>query len=143
MAETLGSRLRAARQRRKWTLKDLAGAAGLSVPYVSDIERDVTANPTLETLQALGTALQIPLGDLLGSAQTLQRPLSVSLQRFVATKDFSDRVRKLAVRAGRSPDDIEGEVIDFLATAPKRSSGGLSFEDWRRLLDFYAVILEE
>jgi hypothetical protein len=34
-------------------------------------------------------------------------------------------------------------VIDFLATAPKRASGELSTEDWRRLLTYYASLLEE
>jgi transcriptional regulator with XRE-family HTH domain len=43
----LGNRVRARRQRRGWTLKDLADNTGLSVPYLSDIERNKLTNPTL------------------------------------------------------------------------------------------------
>ena len=80
----LGSRVRARRQRRGWTLKDLAHHTGLSVPYLSDIERGNT-NPTLETLTTLAAALEATVTDLLGDQPTAAagRPLSISLQRFV------------------------------------------------------------
>jgi transcriptional regulator with XRE-family HTH domain len=142
---TLGNRVRARRQRREWTLKDLADNTGLSVPYLSDIERNKLANPTLETLAALAGALQTTISDLLGDqgASSTGPPLSVSLQRFVRSDDFSRRVQRLAHVANRPEQEIRQEVIDFLATAPKRASGELTTEDWRRLLTYYASLLEE
>jgi transcriptional regulator with XRE-family HTH domain len=142
---TLGSRVRARRQRRGWTLKDLADKTCLSVPYLSDIERSNVANPTLETLTALATAMETTVTDLLGgqSAAFAGPPLSVSLQRFVRSQDFDRRVQRLARIANRPQSEIRQEVIDFLATAPKRASGELSTEDWRRLLTYYASLLEE
>jgi transcriptional regulator with XRE-family HTH domain len=142
---TLGSRVRARRQRRGWTLKDLADNTGLSVPYLSDIERNALANPTLETLAALAGALQTTISDLLGDqgASPTGPPLSVSLQRFVRSDDFSRRIQRLAHVADRPVQEIRQEVIDFLATAPKRASGELTTEDWRRLLTYYASLLEE
>jgi transcriptional regulator with XRE-family HTH domain len=142
---TLGSRVRARRQRRGWTLKDLADHTGLSVPYLSDIERSNVANPTLETLTTLATALGITVADLLGNqpASAAGPALSVSLQRFVRSDDFDRRVQRLARVANRPEEELRQEVIDFLATAPKRASGELTTEDWRRLLTYYASLLEE
>jgi transcriptional regulator with XRE-family HTH domain len=140
----LGSRVRARRQRRGWTLRDLADHTGLSVPYLSDIERGNT-NPTLETLTTLAAALEATVTDLLGDQPTAAagRPLSISLQRFVRSDDFSRRIERLARVANRPADTVRQEVIDFLATAPKRASGDLTTEDWRRLLTYYASLLEE
>jgi transcriptional regulator with XRE-family HTH domain len=141
---TLGSRIRARRQRHGWTLKDLANKTGLSVPYLSDIERS-NGNPTLETLTTLATAMETTVTDLLGdqAAAFAGPPLSVSLQRFVRSEDFDRRVRRLARVANRPEGEIRQEVINFLATAPKRASGELTTEDWRRLLTYYASLLEE
>jgi transcriptional regulator with XRE-family HTH domain len=140
----LGSRVRARRQRRGWTLKDLADKTGLSVPYLSDIERGNT-NPTLETLTTLAAALEATVTDLLGDQPTAAAgpPLSVSLQRFVRSDDFTRRIERLARVADRPAETVRQEVIDFLATAPKRASGDLTTEDWRRLLTYYASLLEE
>lgn len=45
-------------------LKDIAGPAHLSIPYLSDLERGRT-NPSLETLQTLAAAYGITVHDLL------------------------------------------------------------------------------
>lgn len=141
----LGGRVRARRQRRGWTLKDLAHHTGLSLPYLSDIERGNVTNPTLETLTTLATALEATVTDLLGDqpAAAAGRPLSVSLQRFVRSDDFTRRIERLARVANRPVEPVRQEVIDFLATAPKRANGELTTEDWRRLLTYYASLLEE
>jgi hypothetical protein len=83
------------------------------------------------------------LGFCTPRASSTGPPLSVSLQRFVRSDDFSRRVERLARGANRPEDEIRQEVIDFLATAPKRASGELTTEDWRRLLTYYASLLEE
>ena len=51
----LGDHLRSIRRERKLTLKDLSQRAGLSVPYLSDIERGVV-NPSVETVQKIAKA---------------------------------------------------------------------------------------
>ncbi len=142
---TLGSRVRARRQRLGLTLKDLASKTNLSVPYLSDIERSNVANPTLETLTSLAEALDTTVADLLdGQASVADGPpLSVSLQRFVRSDDFARRVQRLAEIADRPMEDVRQEVINFLATAPKRASGDLTTEDWRRLLTYYASLLQD
>lgn len=56
--------MRELRNERGLRLKDVAKNAGISVPYLSDLERGRT-NPSLETLQTLAGAYGITVHDLL------------------------------------------------------------------------------
>jgi transcriptional regulator with XRE-family HTH domain len=60
----LGERVRAERLRQKLTQQDLAGALGISVAYVSLIERGAR-NPPFTTLVALAHALGVQATRLL------------------------------------------------------------------------------
>lgn len=53
-----GKRVRALRAEKDWTLKELAAKAGISLGFLSDIERGRT-NPSLDTLKALAEALSV------------------------------------------------------------------------------------
>lgn len=57
----VGALLRAARRSRNYTLHDLSTRAGLSVGYLSQIERDI-ATPSLGSLNRLAAALSLDLG---------------------------------------------------------------------------------
>jgi transcriptional regulator with XRE-family HTH domain len=145
VGDSLGERIRARRQRKGWTLKDLARVTELSVPYLSDIERRPGVNPTLETLSTIANALECTVSDLLGSDAAVGGggpPLPVSLQRFIKTEDFDRQVKRIAQRAKRPARELEREIVNFLAMAPKRSKGDLASDDWRRLLDLYFVIMD-
>ena len=61
---TLHERLKEMRRARGFTLKGLAARTGLSVSYLSDLERGRTT-PPLPTLQAVAAALDITVLDLL------------------------------------------------------------------------------
>jgi transcriptional regulator with XRE-family HTH domain len=60
----LAERLRELRTQNGKRLKDVADAAGISVPYLSDLERGRT-NPSMDTLQALARAYEISMQDLI------------------------------------------------------------------------------
>src|SRR5258707_12240772 len=59
----VGERLRAIRQLRRKTLKEIASAAGISESFLSQLERGRT-NATIATLQRLSTAPGIEGSDL-------------------------------------------------------------------------------
>jgi XRE family transcriptional regulator, regulator of sulfur utilization len=61
---TLHERLKEMRRARDLTLKELAARSGLSVSYLSDLERGRTT-PPLPTLEMLAGALDITVLDLL------------------------------------------------------------------------------
>lgn len=60
----LHERLKELRSDRQLTLKELAERSGLSVSYLSDIERGRTV-PTLATLEAISNALTVTVVDFL------------------------------------------------------------------------------
>src|SRR5215813_11734353 len=79
----LGERLRAIRQLRRKTLKEVASAAGISESFLSQLERG-RANATIATLQRLATALGIDVSDLFGAPSPRPRVLRRDARDFVA-----------------------------------------------------------
>ena len=79
----LGERLRAIRQLRRRTLKEVAGAAGVSESFLSQLERG-RANATIATLQRLATALGVDVSDLFGASAPRPRVQRRETRDFVA-----------------------------------------------------------
>src|SRR3954464_512827 len=79
----LGDRLRAIRQLRRKTLKEVASAAGISESFLSQLERGRT-NATIATLQRLSTALGIEVSDLFTTGQPRPRVLKREAREFVS-----------------------------------------------------------
>jgi transcriptional regulator with XRE-family HTH domain len=67
-AAAFGARLKAARNAEGLTLREVSERSGLSITYLSDLERGELQNPTLKALEAIGSALTTPLDELLGVA---------------------------------------------------------------------------
>ncbi|GAA1902335.1 helix-turn-helix transcriptional regulator [Streptomyces durmitorensis] len=77
--DVVGDVLRRERQAQERTLKDVAEAARISMPYLSELERG-RKEASSEVLAAGARALGLSLADLLSLAQTeLSRQASVSL----------------------------------------------------------------
>ena len=64
MKDTIGGKIRTVRKSRGMTLNDLAQNSGLSVSYISNLERNL-CSPTLENLEKLCSVLEIPTVRLL------------------------------------------------------------------------------
>jgi transcriptional regulator with XRE-family HTH domain len=79
----VGERLRAIRQLRRKTLKEVAGAAGISESFLSQLERGRT-NATIATLQRISTALAIEVSDLFTSGTSRPHVLRRGSREFVA-----------------------------------------------------------
>lgn len=144
----LGDRIRARRVGRGMTLAAVAESAGLSLPYVSNLERG-RGNPTLEALQAIARALDMPLSELVadreehvgGDLVLAQAP--ASLLQFARSPRFQSAVQRLASEHSCSAEDMRQRLLVGMVSAPRRGSGEPTEEDWRRLLDVYTVILAD
>ncbi|MDX5360601.1 MAG: cupin domain-containing protein [Alphaproteobacteria bacterium] len=58
---SVGEQLRTIRRQRRLSLQQVADASGLSIAFVSQVERNLST-PSLNSLQALCNALRIPIG---------------------------------------------------------------------------------
>lgn len=148
-AETLGTRLRARRKASGLTLAQVAEAAGLSLPYVSNLERG-RGNPTIEALRAIAAALNTPVSTFLGETdeafdpfETVMAEAPASLMAFARSTRFSGEVEKIAEEQGIEKNDLRKRILIGMATSPRRSSGEPTEYDWLRLMDAYVRILED
>jgi transcriptional regulator with XRE-family HTH domain len=98
-----GSALRAHRSRLRLTQEQLAERSGLSQKFIGEIERGV-ANPTIETVSQLASALAIDPGDLLGT------PGAASEDHYRISKRDLQMVREAA--------DSLGSVMQRFAPSP-------------------------
>lgn len=91
----LGERLRLIRREKKLTLKNLSELANLSVPYLSDVERDVV-NPSVETLQKVAKAFNMTVRDLLSGVEELGESVSTTypegFESFLEDPEFSEEI---------------------------------------------------
>lgn len=131
------------------TLAQVAEESGLSLPYVSNLERG-HGNPTLDALRAISGALQQSLSDILGDedaegsfdpAELVLAEAPSSLQAFARTDRFLEVVNRLAESQSVPADEMRTRLMVGMASAPRRSTGDPTEEDWRRLLDAYSLIL--
>jgi transcriptional regulator with XRE-family HTH domain len=107
---TLGDVLRRTRREQRRTLADVARAAKVSMPYLSEIERG-RKEASSEVLGAICDALRIELSDLLAQAgrELVDRRAPV-LRQNVVPEDVVrlDLVRLGAIRGRRGPSQPRG-----------------------------------
>lgn len=105
----LNERLRELRSERGLRLKDIAEQAGISVPYLSDLERGRT-NLSLETLQTLAGAYGITVHDLLEGVEFYGGATDAALPKGLAdlvlggqiTPDWVKTLTRIELRGKRS-----------------------------------------
>lgn len=64
LAKNFSANMRSARKARGWYVKELAGRAGFSESYIRQLESRAT-NPTLNVVECVAIALDVPVPDLL------------------------------------------------------------------------------
>lgn len=136
----LGRRLRAARTSQGRTLASVAIDAGLSVPYVANLESG-RGNPTLGALHALARSLGMPLAELVeeGGGEAAE-PLPASLARFIATSRFRGEVRRTAEETGSDASEVRRRFL-LVMSATARARDGLDDLDWHRVLDLLVLLV--
>jgi transcriptional regulator with XRE-family HTH domain len=142
-AEAFGARLKSARNAEGLTLREVSERSGLSITYLSDLERGELQNPTLKALEAIGGALATPLDELLGveGGDRQARRLPQALEAFSMMDVFRDAIAAEASRRHREEDDVRRtwlatlERIEVDGRRPKEPMDYLLiFESIRRAL---------
>ena len=144
LLEEVGRRLRARRSDLGRTVKAVALDAGLSLPYVANLENG-RGNPTLDTLERLASTLQISLAELLAPAEPrtslVDERLPASLTRFSRTNDFRTTCDRLARAQNVGAAQMRREVLLAMASCPRPGNRRTTEADWKRLLDAITLIL--
>lgn len=144
--EELGARLRARRTAAGETIAVVAMRAGLSVPYIANLENG-RGNPTLAALsalaEALGAKLEVELAEPVlagtGPDEGARSALPTSLIRFTRLQRFGRTAERLATQAGWPVSRQRDRLLAALAAVGAAVPGPLSELDWHRVLD--AIIL--
>ena len=141
----LGHQLRMLRTAAGRTVASVAQDAGLSVPYIANLENG-RGNPTLAALSRLASALGmtlavslVPAGDGLPAGPDAPAELRGSLVRVRRTAEFRRAAEVMAAALGREPGEFSTRLTGAMAALAGALGTEPSEADWWRLLD--AVLL--
>jgi transcriptional regulator with XRE-family HTH domain len=142
----IGRQLRARRTAAGRTVASVAADAGLSVPYIANLENG-RGNPTTTALTrlagALGMRLVIALvpdedsGQAGGSASP---EVPASLVRLGRTARFRQSVKAIATALDLDTDEFSAQLVAALATLAHSMNKDLAEADWWRILDALVLI---
>lgn len=142
----LGSQLRALRTAEGRTVASVAAVAGLSVPYIANLENG-RGNPTVTALSrlagALGTRLDIGLArgaEDRGEPMPGARRVPPSLVRLSRTARFRQAAAAMAEAAGVETDELSLRLVGALAAMTQVLGPDPAESDWLRLLDALLLI---
>lgn len=136
----LGHQLRALRTAAGRTVASVAADAGLSVPYIANLENG-RGNPTVTALSrlatALGSQLAITLNPPAAGPATVAPPREVpaSLVRFARTPRFRQATAAMATARQLDSRELARHLIPAMAALAGALSTDLSDVDWGRILD--------
>src|SRR5581483_8227871 len=142
----IGRQLRARRTAAGRTVASVAADAGLSVPYIANLENG-RGNPTTAALarlaEALGMRLAITLEDG-GNGPVPGTPgapgIPASLVRLGRTARFRRAVGVMATALDEAPDELAVRLVAALAAVGAAVGRDLAEADWWRLLDALTLV---
>jgi transcriptional regulator with XRE-family HTH domain len=145
--EAMGRQLRARRTAAGRTVASVAADAGLSVPYIANLENG-RGNPTTAALtrlaEALGMRLVVALApeDESPHADSLMATgaIPASLVRLARTSRFRQGVMDMSAALSADPDELAGQLVAALSTLASLLGRDLPPADWWRLLDALILI---
>jgi len=132
----VGARLRARRTAAGRTIASVAAEAGLSVPYIANLENG-RGNPTLTALSQLATALGARLVlELDEHPSPAPGPLPDTLLQFARHPRFAEEAR----RTGAPGTAARERLLHAMAGLAAVSGRPLTELDWHRILDTVVLI---
>jgi transcriptional regulator with XRE-family HTH domain len=144
--QEIGRQLRSLRAAAGRTVATVAVEAGLSVPYVANLENG-RGNPTVSALSrlasALGTELKVSFDPLDGRPRIpVPAPAGVPLPliRLSRRARFRHQAGLIATSLGAEPDDIPARILPVLAQAALALDRDLTEDDYWRLVDTLTII---
>ncbi|HUZ54845.1 MAG TPA: helix-turn-helix transcriptional regulator [Streptosporangiaceae bacterium] len=142
----IGRELRARRTAAGRTVASVAADAGLSVPYIANLENG-RGNPTITALTRLAEALGmrlvvtlVPAGESQQVAASASPQVPSSLVRLGRTARFRQAAGVMATTLDLDDDEFSVQLVAALATMARAMGKDLAEADWWRLLDALLLI---
>jgi len=142
----IGHQLRARRTAAGRTVASVAADAGLSVPYIANLENG-RGNPTITALTRLAEALDMKLevtlvpGEESRQAHTsASQEIPASLVRLGRTARFRQTVTTIAAALGLDAGECSAQLVAALAMLARVMGRELTEPDWWRLLDALLLV---
>lgn len=141
----IGRQLRAHRTAAGRTVASVAADAGLSVPYVANLENG-RGNPTTAALARLSEALGLRLSLTLLPGEQAQQgaprspEIPASLVRLGRTTRFRQATETMAAALARDADQLSVQLVSALAMLASTMGTDLTEADWWRVLDALLLI---
>jgi transcriptional regulator with XRE-family HTH domain len=109
--------MRIARRTRSLTLREVSEATGVSITYLSDLERGALTNPTLDKLIVIARVLEVPLAHLVGAddeAEPARSVISSALLELTRMPQFREAISLEAKRWRTTQPIVEQEWLRSL-----------------------------
>jgi transcriptional regulator with XRE-family HTH domain len=146
----IGSQLRSRRAAAGRTVASVAADAGLSVPYIANLENG-RGNPTVTALarlaEALGMRLSVtlvPAGEQAGvpgaPPASASAEVPASLVRFGRSARFRQAVTAMAAAGGLEAGELPGRLVTAMAAFGHAAGRDLGEADWSRILDALLLV---
>ena len=142
----IGRQLRARRAAAGRTVASVAVDAGLSVPYIANLENG-RGNPTTTALTRLASALGMrlvitlePDEDSQQAGQPAPPEVPASLIRLGRTARFRQAVTAIATALDLDADEFPAQLVTALAALAHPMGTDLAEPDWWRILDALLLI---
>ncbi|HEY7261010.1 MAG TPA: helix-turn-helix transcriptional regulator [Trebonia sp.] len=147
----IGSQLRARRAAAGRTVASVAADAGLSVPYIANLENG-RGNPTITALsrlaEALGMRLAVTLVPLAArdgdgrqaAARDAEAGPPASLVRFSRSARFRQAVRTIAGAHDAEAGELSAGLVTALAALAHAVGRDPGEADWSRILDALLLV---
>jgi len=146
----IGSQLRSRRAATGRTVASVAADAGLSVPYIANLENG-RGNPTITALARLAEALGmrlavtlVPAGEQAtapgAAAAFASAEVPASLVRFGRSARFRQGVTVIATALDLEAAELSGRLVTAMAAFGNVADRDLGEADWSRILDALLLV---
>lgn len=131
----LGQKIRQLREEKGLSLNGLAEEAGISKAYLSQLENDVSKQPSAEILLKIASALGITIADL------LDQPVRVYAEDF-EDEDIPYVLREFVDKRGEALD-IQKEDVRMLMNIRYRGNQPKAIEEWEHILQTIRYVIRK
>lgn len=131
----LGQKIRQLREENGLSLNGLAEEASISKAYLSQLENDVSKQPSAEILLKIASALGVTIADL------LDQPVRVYAEDF-EDEDIPYALREFIDKRGDALD-IQKEDVRMLMNIRYRGNQPKAVEEWEHILQTIRYVMKK